>query len=49
MLARRMENSPLETLDREFNRMLGRFWGAGAEVPSTLAPYAVDVHADVVR
>jgi HSP20 family protein len=33
-------------LDREFNRMLGRFWGAGAEVPSTLAPYAVDVHED---
>jgi HSP20 family protein len=25
--------------------MLGRFWGAG-EVPSTLAPYAVDVHED---
>jgi HSP20 family protein len=33
-------------LDREFNRMLGRFWGAGAEVPSTLAPYSVDVHED---
>jgi HSP20 family protein len=34
-------------LDREFNRMLNRFWGAGnAEVPSTLAPYAVDVHED---
>jgi len=44
MLARR--ESPLEVLDREFNRMLGRYWGAGAEVPSTLAPYAVDVHED---
>jgi HSP20 family protein len=34
-------------LDREFNRMLGRLWGAGnAEVPSSLAPYAVDVHED---
>jgi HSP20 family protein len=32
-------------LDREFNRMLNRFWGS-AEVPSTLAPYAVDVHED---
>jgi HSP20 family protein len=46
MLARRIENAPLELLDREFNRMLGRFWGAGAEVPSSLAPYAVDVHED---
>src|SRR6478609_5850686 len=46
MLARRIENSPMDVLDREFNRMLGRFWGAGAEVPSTLAPYAVDVHED---
>jgi HSP20 family protein len=44
MLARR--ENPLETLDREFNRMLGRYWGAGAEVPATLAPYAVDVHED---
>jgi HSP20 family protein len=44
MLARR--ETPLEVLDREFNRMLGRYWGAGAEVPSTLAPYAVDVHED---
>ena len=44
MLARR--ESPLELLDREFNRMLGRYWGAGAEVPATLAPYAVDVHED---
>jgi HSP20 family protein len=33
-------------LDREFNRMLNRFWGSNAEVPSTLAPYAVDVHED---
>jgi HSP20 family protein len=46
MLARRNDNSSLEMLDREFNRMLGRFWGSGAEVPSTLAPYAVDVHED---
>ncbi len=45
MLARRTENNPMEMLDREFNRMLGRFWGS-AEVPSTLAPYAVDVHED---
>ena len=44
MLARR--ESPLDLLDREFNRMLGRYWGAGAEVPATLAPYAVDVHED---
>ena len=44
MLARR--ENPLELLDREFNRMLGRYWGAGAEVPATLAPYAVDVHED---
>jgi HSP20 family protein len=36
----------METLDREFNRMLGRFWGSGSEVPSVLAPYAVDVHED---
>jgi HSP20 family protein len=47
MLARRSEIQPLDMLDREFNRMLGRFWGSGAEVPSTLAPYAVDVHEDV--
>ncbi len=47
MLARRFESSPVDFLDREFNRMLGRFWGAGnAEVPATLAPYAVDVHED---
>ena len=47
MLARRMESNPFDLLDREFNRMLGRFWGAGnAEVPATLAPYAVDVHED---
>ena len=32
-------------MDREFNRMLNRFWGS-AEVPATLAPYAVDVHED---
>ncbi len=44
MLARR--ESPLELLDREFNRMVNRYWGAGAEVPATLAPYAVDVHED---
>src|SRR5205085_856141 len=31
---------------REFNRMMGRFWGTGSEVPSALAPYAVDVHED---
>ena len=47
MLARRAEYShPIEALDREFGRMLNRFWGNGAEVPSTLAPYAVDVHED---
>ena len=47
MLARRTENQngPIDMLDREFNRMLNRFWGS-AEVPSTLAPYAVDVHED---
>jgi HSP20 family protein len=44
MLAR-IQN-PMDMLDREFNRMLGRYWGAGAEVPATLAPYAVDVHED---
>ena len=49
MLARRHTGNegPVDLLDREFNRMLNRFWGAGnAEVPSTLAPYAVDVHED---
>jgi HSP20 family protein len=44
MLARR--ESPLDLLDREFNRMLGRYWNPGAEVPAILAPYAVDVHED---
>ena len=47
MLARRESPlSPLDLIDREFNRMLGRYWGGGAEVPATLAPYAVDVHED---
>jgi HSP20 family protein len=47
MLARRTESPTFDMLDREFNRMLNRFWGAGnAEVPSSLAPYAVDVHED---
>lgn len=46
MLARRTEAAPFDLLDREFNRMLGRFWGSGAEVPATLSPYAVDVHED---
>ena len=45
MLARRERESATELLDREFNRVWNRFWGAG-EVPSTLAPYAVDVHED---
>ncbi len=46
MLARRNESGrPFDTLDREFSRVLNRFWGNG-EVPSTLAPYAVDVHED---
>jgi HSP20 family protein len=47
MLARRNndQESPLNLLDREFNRVLNRFWGS-AEVPATLAPYAVDVHED---
>jgi HSP20 family protein len=44
MLARR--ETPFDLLDREFNRMLGRYWGAGAEVPAILAPYAVDVNED---
>ena len=44
MLARR--DNQMEMLDREFNRMLGRFWGGASEVPATLAPYAVDVHED---
>jgi HSP20 family protein len=44
MLARR--ENPMELLDREFNRVLGRFWGVPGEVPATLAPYAVDVHED---
>jgi HSP20 family protein len=35
----------MDMLDKEFNRMLNRFWGS-AEVPATLAPYAVDVHED---
>ena len=47
MLARRPDYShPIEALDREFGRMLNRFWGNAAEVPSTLAPYAVDVQED---
>ena len=46
MLARRMEGSPMDMLDREFNRMVNRLWGSGGEVPSSLAPYAVDVHED---
>lgn len=47
MLARRTDFPASDMLDREFNRMLNRFWGAGnAEVPATLAPYAVDVHED---
>ncbi|HVS70270.1 MAG TPA: Hsp20/alpha crystallin family protein [Phycisphaerae bacterium] len=45
MLARRSESNPLELVDREFNRLMNRFWGNG-EVPATLAPYAVDVHED---
>jgi HSP20 family protein len=45
MLARRTNEGPVDLLDREFNRMLNRWWGS-AEVPSTLAPYAVDVHED---
>jgi len=47
MLARRSaeQEGPVNMLDREFNRMLNRFWGS-AEVPATLAPYAVDVHED---
>ena len=32
-------------MNREFDRVLNRLWG-NAEVPSTLAPYAVDVHED---
>ncbi len=40
-----LRENPANLLDREFNRMLSRFWGNG-EVPSTLAPYAVDVHED---
>jgi len=51
MLARRtqpMVEGPIDVLDREFNRMLNRFWGS-AEVPATLAPYAVDVHEDSDR
>ena len=43
MLALRESDPGL--LDREFNRMLSRFWGS-AEVPATLAQYAVDVHED---
>jgi HSP20 family protein len=49
MLARRNTGSestgPIDLLDREFNKMLNRFWGS-AEVPASLAPYAVDVHED---
>src|SRR5260221_7143846 len=47
MLARNVGTIPFDLLDREFGRMLGRVWGGGgAEVPATLAPYAVDVHED---
>jgi HSP20 family protein len=44
MLARR--ESTFDMLDREFGRLVNRYWGSGAEVPATLAPYAVDVHED---
>jgi len=40
--------SPIDVMDREFNRMLGRFWN-NAEVPAILAQYAVDVHEDADR
>jgi HSP20 family protein len=48
MLAIRTQTQPMDLLDREFNRLLNRWWGGwnGAEVPETLAPYAVDVHED---
>ena len=45
MLARRSDVGPLEMLDRELNRVMNRVWNGG-EVPSSLAPYAVDVHED---
>ena len=41
MLAVR-QNDPYDLMNREFGRMLRNFWGA--EVPASLAPYAVDVH-----
>ena len=44
MLARRIQD-PNDLMNREFDRMLHRLWGT-AEVPSTLPPYAVDVHED---
>ena len=43
MLAVR-QNDPYDLMNREFGRMLRNFWGA--EVPASLAPYAVDVHED---
>lgn len=46
MLARRFPERPLETLDREFGKVLNRMWNAAAEIPGSLAPYAVDVHED---
>jgi HSP20 family protein len=36
----------MDMLDREFGRIVNRYWGSGAEVPASLAPYAVDVHED---
>jgi len=45
MLMQRLSQAPLQTFDREFNRFFNHIFN-GAEVPSSLAPYAVDVHED---
>lgn len=46
MLARITD--PFALVNEEFDRMLGRAY-RGPQVPSTLAPYAVDVHEDADR
>lgn len=45
MLARQRMIDPLESLSRDFDRMFRSYYG-DSEVPSVLAPYAVDVRED---
>ncbi len=47
-LTRRERTDPADVLSREFDRMLGRYFGE-SEIPDALAPYAVDVREDADR